>query len=47
MVGVVVAYNTAEVAPDQPAFDNNNNNNNNNNMRNLLPLPLEIKTRHE
>jgi hypothetical protein len=45
MVGVVVAYNTAEVAPDQPAFDNNNNNNNN--MRNLLPLPLEIKTRHE
>jgi hypothetical protein len=46
MVGVVVAYNTAEVAPDQPAFDNNNNNNNNN-MRNLLPLPLEIKTRHE
>jgi hypothetical protein len=42
MVGVVVAYNTAEVAPDQPAFDNNNNN-----MRNLLPLPLEIKTRHE
>jgi hypothetical protein len=44
MVGVVVAYNTAEVAPDQPAFDNNNNNNN---MRNLLPLPLEIKTRHE
>jgi hypothetical protein len=41
MVGVVVAYNTAEVAPDQPAFDNNNN------MRNLLPLPLEIKTRHE
>jgi hypothetical protein len=39
MVGVVASCSTADVVPDQPAFDNN--------MRNLVPLPLDIKTRHE